>query len=96
MKKLGQELRKLRENKNLLLRQVASYLEIDTAMISKIERGERKLNREQVLKLADYYKVSPDSLLTLWVCDKLLNTVEDEPFAIKGMQKALNTLKTQI
>ncbi|MCD6365963.1 MAG: helix-turn-helix domain-containing protein, partial [Bacteroidales bacterium] len=48
MKKLGKELRKIRESKNILLRQVASYLEIDTAIISKMERGERKLNRVQV------------------------------------------------
>ena len=93
MKKLGQELRKIRENKNILLRQVASYLEIDTAMISKIERGERNLNRNQVIKLAEYYNVSQDKFLTLWVCDKVLNTVENEPFALKGMQKALKTLK---
>lgn len=93
MKKLGQELRKIRESKNILLRQVASYLEIDTAMISKIERGERNLNRTQVIKLAEYYNVSQDKLLTLWVCDKVLNTVENEPFALKGMQKALKTLK---
>ncbi len=93
MKKLGQELRKIRESKNILLRQVASYLEIDTAMISKIERGERNLNRNQVIKLAKYYNVSQDNFLTLWVCDKILNTVENEPFALKGMQKALKTLK---
>lgn len=93
MQKLGQELRKIRESKNILLRQVASYLEIDTAMISKIERGERNLNRIQVIKLAEYYNVSQDNLLTLWVCDKVLNTLENEPFAVKGMQKALKTLK---
>jgi len=93
MKNLGQELRKIRESKNILLRQVASYLEIDTAMISKIERGERKLNRNQVIKLAEYYNVPEDKFLTLWVCDKVLNVVENEPFALKGMQKALKTLK---
>ena len=93
MEKLGQELRKIRESKNILLRQVASYLEIDTAMISKIERGERNLNRNQVIRLAEYYGVSQDKFLTLWVCDKVLNSVENEPFAIKGMQKALKTLK---
>jgi len=93
MEKLGQELRKIRESKNILLRQVASYLEIDTAMISKIERGERNMNRNQVMKLAEYYNVSQEKLLTLWVCDKVLNTVENEPFAVKGMQKALKTLK---
>ncbi|MEA1872900.1 MAG: helix-turn-helix transcriptional regulator, partial [Bacteroidota bacterium] len=64
MKKLGQELRNIRESKNILLRQVASYLEIDTAMISKMERGERKLNRVQVVKLAEYYNVSQEKLLT--------------------------------
>jgi len=93
MNKLGQELRKIRESKNILLRQVASYLEIDTAMISKMERGERKLNRVQVIKIAEYYNVSKEKLLTLWVCDRILDVVENEPFARKGMQKALKTLE---
>ncbi len=93
MEKLGQELRKIRESKNILLRQVASYLEIDTAMMSKIERSERNPNRNQVIKLAKYYNVPEDKFLTLWVCDKVLNVVENEPFALKGMQKALKTLK---
>ena len=93
MKKLGQELRKIRESKNILLRQVASYLEIDTAMISKMERGERRLNRQQVMKLAEYYNENEEKLLTLWVCDKVLDVVENEPFAKKGMQKALKTLE---
>jgi transcriptional regulator with XRE-family HTH domain len=93
MKTLGQELRKIRESKSILLRQVASYLEIDTAMISKIERGERNLNRNQVIKLAEFYNSSQEDFLTLWVCDKVLNTVENEPFALKGIKKALKTLK---
>ena len=93
MKKLGQELRKIRESKNILLRQVASYLEIDTAMISKMERGERKLNRVQVIRIAKYYNVSQENLLTLWVCDRVLDVVENEPFARKGMQKALKILE---
>ena len=93
MKKLGQELRGIRESKNILLRQVASYLEIDTAMISKMERGERKLNRIQVIKIAEYYNVSQEKLLILWVCDRVLDVVENEPFARKGMQKALKILE---
>ena len=93
MRKFGQELRKIRESKNILLRQVASYLEIDTAMISKVERGERRLNRQQVIKIAEYYNVKQEKLLTLWVCDKVLDVVENEPFARKGMQKALKILE---
>lgn len=93
MKKLGQELRRIRESKNIFLRQIASILEMDTAMMSKIERGERNLQREQVIKIADFYEISEEKLLTLWVHDKVLNVVENEPFALKGMQKALKTLK---
>lgn len=93
MKKLGQELRRIRESKNIYLRQIASILEMDTAMMSKIERGERNLQREQVIKIANFYEISEEKLLTLWVHDKVLNVVENEPFALKGMQKAVKTLK---
>lgn len=46
------KLKELREKKQLLQRQLASALEIDTPMYSRIERGERKAKREQVVLLA--------------------------------------------
>ncbi|MBS1539517.1 MAG: helix-turn-helix transcriptional regulator [Bacteroidetes bacterium] len=49
----GERLKQLREQNNLLQRQVASLLEIDTPMLSKIERGERKAKKEQVIRLVD-------------------------------------------
>lgn len=52
---IGQHLRELREEKGLLLRQVAAFLEVDTAYISKIERGEKNIKREFILKLAELY-----------------------------------------
>ncbi len=54
MNSLGEKIRTIRESKSLLLRQVAAHLEIDTALISKIERGERRLTREQVLNLLNF------------------------------------------
>jgi len=74
MNSLGEKIRLIRESKGLLLRQIAAYLEIDTALISKIERGERRLTREHVIKLANYYNVTEESLLTLWLSDKVLET----------------------
>jgi transcriptional regulator with XRE-family HTH domain len=96
MNSLGEKIRTIRESKSLLLRQVAAYLEIDTALISKIERGERRLTREQVTKLAKFYNVSDEELLTLWLSDKLLDTIENEPFAMQGLNKAKTILKTLI
>ena len=94
MNSLGEKIRTIRESKSLLLRQVAAYLEIDTALISKIERGERRLTREQVIKLAKFYSVTEEELLTLWLSDKLLDTIENDPFAMQGLNKAKTILKT--
>jgi transcriptional regulator with XRE-family HTH domain len=94
MNSLGEKIRTIRESKSLLLRQVAAYLEIDIALISKIERGERRLTREQVIKLAKFYNVTDEELLTLWLSDKLLDTIENDPFAMQGLNKAKTILKT--
>jgi transcriptional regulator with XRE-family HTH domain len=62
---LGQKIRDSREKQNLLLRQISAYLEVDTAFISKAERGERKLQRNQVIKLAKLLKISEEELIVL-------------------------------
>lgn len=90
---LGLKIRESREKQSLLLRQVAAYLEVDTALISKAERGERNLNREQVLKLALLFKTSEEELVSLWLCDKIISTVGDDEYAVLGIKKAMNIIK---
>ena len=60
----GDKIRQLREANNLLQRQVASKLEIDTPMLSKIERGDRKAKKEQVLIFAKLFNTEKRLLLT--------------------------------
>ena len=93
MDSLGDTIRKLREEKELPLRTVAAYLDIDQAILSKIERGQRKPTREQVLKLAKYYKVNENDLLVSWLSDKVIYEVEDEDMALKALQLAEEKLK---
>ncbi len=88
MKSLGDGIRRLREERDLPLRTVADYLDIDQAVLSKIERGQRKASREQVVKLADYFKVKENDLLIAWLSDKLVYEVEDEKFALKALKVA--------
>jgi len=90
---LGQKIRDSREKQHLLLRQVAAYLEVDTALISKAERGERNLNREQVIKLSTLLKTSEEELISLWLCDKIMGIVGDDTYAELGLNRALNYLK---
>ena len=88
MDSFGDNIRKLRENKELPLRTVAAFLGIDQAILSKIERGQRKPTREQVVKLAKYFKVKENDLLVAWLSDKLVYEVEDEEMALKALQVA--------
>jgi transcriptional regulator with XRE-family HTH domain len=84
----GERVRTLREKHNLYLRQVAPLLEMDTAQLSKIEKGLRQLKREQITILADILKVEKDELLTLWVADQIIEVTNDEDVALKAMQVA--------
>lgn len=70
--------KRVREQHGVRQRQLAALLEIDTPMFSKIERGDRRAKRTQVIQLAEYFKVDKNELLTLWLADKVLDAVEDE------------------
>ena len=48
-------------------RQLAAFLEIDTPMFSKIECGDRRAKRGQVIKLAEYLHQDEKEMLTLWL-----------------------------
>ena len=75
---LGQKIKELRLENGVRQRQLASLLEIDTPMYSKIKRGDRRAKRTQVIQIANYFNVDENELLTLWVADKVLDAVEDE------------------
>lgn len=93
MSYLGQKIRETREKQNLLLRQVAAHIEVDTALMSKAERGERNLNREQVIKLAQLLKAPEGEFVSLWLCDKVIEAVGTDPLAEQGIKKALTKIK---
>ena len=84
----GERIRALREKQNLYLRQVAPLLEMDTAQLSKIEKGVRQLKRVQIPILADILKTDKDELLILWLADQLYDVVKDEKLANEAMQVA--------
>ena len=54
---LGNKIRSLRVEQGILQRQVATYLDIDTPMLSKIERGDRRAKRSQVIQMATYFYI---------------------------------------
>ncbi len=95
MDSLGETIRKLRVEKELPLRTVAAFLDIDQAILSKIERGQRNANRVQVVKLAEFFKIKENDLLVSWLSDKLVYEVANEDLALKALQVAEEKVKYQ-
>lgn len=90
---IGEKLRELREAKELPLRKVAALLDIDVAILSKMERGERKLSKDIVLKLADIYEHNADELLVLFLSDKIMYEIQDEDLGEKALKVAEKKVK---
>lgn len=89
----GERIRALRIKQKLLLRQVASMLEMDTALLSKIELGERPIKKEQIKLLSKILKADNDELTTLWLADQLMDVLKDEKLADEALKKVSKNIK---
>lgn len=88
MEHVGEHIRRLRNEKKEPLRKVAAYLDIDQAILSKIERGQRKATREQVEKLANYFGADKKEMLVAWLSDRILYEVKDEEWGEDALKAA--------
>jgi len=91
---LGERLRLLRESKGLLQREVAAKLDVDTAYISKMESNEKPVSRIHLKKLAALLDINEDELLTLWLTNKILKTIEEEENQETALKLALDYVKS--
>lgn len=86
---IGDRIRELREGENILLRHLAAQLDIDTALLSKMERGDRLFRKEEILELANIFHQPKEELLTLWLADKILKAAEGEAYIPEALTLAL-------
>lgn len=89
----GSKIRQLREQHNLLLRQVAPLLEIDSPQLSKIERGERQAKKELIPQLAKILKTDEKELTTLWLADQMYSVIDGEPLANEAIKQLTKKIK---
>lgn len=69
---LGQYLRELRKEKGQTLHQVSKGTDIDSPLLSKLERGERLPTTEQIKKLSKHYKVLESELRVMATAEKII------------------------
>ena len=61
----GETIRGLREERNLLLRELSAKLEMDSSLLSKIETNNRTATKEQVQRFAKVFKIDYQELLII-------------------------------
>jgi len=97
MKFLGEQLKELREQQNLPLRKVAAYLDIDSSILSKIERGKRPLNALLIEDFAKFFKLESKELLIEYYSEEIAkNIYQEQDFAkiLKVAEKKAKYLKS--
>lgn len=93
MESFGETIKKLREDKDLPLRKVAAYLDVDQAVLSKYEHGTRMPKREQVIQMAKYFKTDEKKLLVKWLAQKVVYEIEDDELALEAMKAAEENIR---
>ncbi len=93
MLSIGEQIRKLREDQGLPLRKVAAELDIDQSILSKIERGERKASKEQIIQIARIFNVDKKELLINYLSDRVLYDLKDEDLATDALKVAEKKIK---
>jgi len=92
MHKFGSLIRTKREESGMLLRHLAAKLDIDTAMLSKIERGERTAKRDHVNGLIDILNLDKKDTMSLWLADQLFELISNEEVAIQALNLTMEEL----
>lgn len=88
MEQIGFIIRVEREKRKLLLQEASALLEIDPAILSKIERDERKATKEQLYIFAKIYKLDLEKLLVLWLGEKIYKNIENKDFPLEALKVA--------
>ena len=83
---LGETIRALRKQRSEPLRVVAAAIEIDSTLLSKIERGERFPTDVQIARLAEYFDIPRDELTAQVIADRIVSAYGYQPTTLQAVR----------
>jgi len=92
MNSFGEYLRNRREQLGLPLRKVAAELDIDTSILSKIERSERVATKQMLPTLAQTLEVQEKELQIEFIQSIVLSELGDLEFLADGLKNVLKKI----
>jgi transcriptional regulator with XRE-family HTH domain len=96
---IGVQLRTLRENAKLSLREISAQTGVDASLLGKIERNERKPTKEQLKQIADFFKIDEKMLIKELLSDQFAYKILEEEADIdilKVAEEKVEYLKRKI
>ncbi len=84
----GEQIRTLRDGERLSLREVAEKIGIDTSLLGKIERNERQPTKEQIKKIAFFFKLDKKELTKEFLSDQIAYKILKEEADIDTLKVA--------
>ena len=92
MNSFGEYLRNRREQLGLPLRKVAAKLDIDTSILSKIERSERMATKEMLPTLAKTLEIQDKEIQIEFIHSTILSELGDLEFLADGLKNVLKKI----
>lgn len=94
----GEQIRLLREEAKLSLREVAEQMGIDTSLLGKIERNDRQPTKEQIKLIAKFFNLGEKDLIKEFISDQIAYKILEEEAdldTLKVAEKKIQYLKSK-
>jgi len=92
MKTFGRYLRNIREEKELPLRKVAAALDIDTSLLSKIERNERRPTIDMIPIIAETLSKPEKEIQIEYIKSLILTELGELSYLDEGLKQTLTEI----
>ena len=92
MKSFGEYIRRVRENKGLPLRKVAAALDIDTSILSKLERNERRATIGMIPTFADSLGEIEKEVELQFIHSAIITDFAELKYLKGGLEEILKTI----
>lgn len=93
LKTIGEIIREQRESKGMLLKEVATALDVDLSLLSRIERGDKRPTRNHISKLSQILQIDERELVVAYLSDRLVYEIRNEDLATEALKMAEQKIK---
>lgn len=87
-KTFGETIKEIRHKEVLTLKEVASRLKIDTSLLSKIEKNQRKPSKQFIKDFSDIFHLSERELTIAFLSDSIVYSIQEEEVAHEALKVA--------